>query len=119
MSSLVVNSNVAIFQFRLNHYSGLFVGVYREENLIKKDTIIAQINCYPGREPGKQYLGIRRAGVKKGNYYTVNCGGDKKWDFNWFDITKETGITASGDVTIHPRAIELPLKNIFDANKWW
>ena len=33
--------------------------------------------------------------------------------------TNDSGITVSGDVTIHPRAIELPLKNIVDANQWW
>jgi hypothetical protein len=97
---------------------GLFVGVYREENLIKKDTIVIWIRSTQPHEMTAG-LGEKSVGFKKGNYYSENFSGKKRWRWNWFDITKETGIAGSGDVTIHPRAIELPLKNIFDANRWW
>jgi hypothetical protein len=99
---------------------GVFVGVYREEHWLKKDTLILRISSLADTKPTPGGgLGVKDVGIKRGNSYHESFSGKKRWTWHWFTITDELGVGGMGRTTVHPRAFELPLKNIFDQNKWW
>jgi hypothetical protein len=121
------NSILAMFQkadnleIYVKNPPGVFVGAAWDKQGSSKDTlmvVIASGQLAGDVHDNKQYGSNVR--MKNGNCYLSDKSGKaRSLGWNWTNISKELGITAKGEPTLHARAFELPLKNIFDQNKWW
>lgn len=99
---------------------GVFIGVYRQENLLKSDTITIEVRSGTRASHAPDYAqSWFDTGTKRGNAYTEYHKGKKSWKWNWFNVTADLSVSTNGTTTLHPKAFTLALKNIFDNNKWW